>query len=60
MSVQYVIDEKGHKTGVFLSLDEYEKMVDLIEELEDEKAYDAAMEADEWTPLEIVEKELGI
>ncbi len=60
MSVQYVVDDRGHKTGVFLTLDEYEKMLDLIEELEDEKAYDVAMKAGEWTSLAKVEKELGL
>ena len=60
MSVQYVIDEQGHKTGVFLTLDEYEAMLNLIEQSEDEKAYDTAMKANEWISLEDVEKKLGL
>lgn len=34
MSVQYVVDNKGKKTGVFLSLDEYQEMLEKIEDIE--------------------------
>lgn len=34
MSVQYLIDEAGKKTGVFLSLKEYEELLEQAEDAE--------------------------
>jgi hypothetical protein len=34
MSVQYIVDEAGKKTGVFLSLDEYEELLERAEDAE--------------------------
>jgi exonuclease VII small subunit len=41
-NVQFVTDSKGQKTGVLLSMKQYEKMLEELEELEDIKAYDKA------------------
>jgi len=60
MNIQYVVDQEGHKVGVFLGIDEYERMLELIEEQEDVKAYDLAMQENDWVPLEEVRKELGL
>ena len=37
---QIIRDSKGNKIGVFLPIEEYEKILDQLEELEDIKAYD--------------------
>ena len=42
MSVQYVVDENGKRVGVMLPIEEYERMVEEIEELEDIRLYDEA------------------
>ena len=39
---QYVVDEKGDRVGVLLSLEDYQKLLDELEELESLRAYDAA------------------
>ncbi|HII06449.1 MAG TPA: hypothetical protein HA349_03790 [Methanotrichaceae archaeon] len=39
---QYVVNEKGDRTGVLLSLENYQKLLDELEELESLRAYDAA------------------
>ncbi|WP_428662626.1 hypothetical protein [Runella sp.] len=41
-SVQFVTDDKGKKTGVFLTMKQYQKLMLELEELEEIKAYDRA------------------
>jgi PHD/YefM family antitoxin component YafN of YafNO toxin-antitoxin module len=42
MSTQFVTDNHGKKLAVILPIQEYNKMLDDLEELEDIKLYDAA------------------
>lgn len=42
MRTQFVTDDHGKKLAVILPINEYNKMVDDLEELEDIKLYDAA------------------
>ena len=56
MSVQYVVDENGKRVGVMLPIEEYERLVEELEELEDIVAYREARAAlkrgeDEAVPL---------
>jgi len=61
MSVQYVIDEQGHKTGVFLSFEEFDHLIELLEEAQDIKDFRAAKEDDdEWVSLIEAKKQLGL
>jgi hypothetical protein len=60
MSVQYVFDQSGDKVGVFISIDEYEHMLELIEDQEDIKAIEEAKKEDDWIPIEEVRKQLGL
>jgi hypothetical protein len=39
---QYVIDSSGKKTAIVLPLNEWEKVLTLLEELDDIQAYDLA------------------
>jgi len=41
---RYVVDEKGKRTGVLLDIDEYQKILEQLEELESIRAYDTAKE----------------
>jgi len=34
MSVQFVIDDKGNKTGVFLNIEEYQELLERVEDAE--------------------------
>lgn len=44
MSTQYITDKKGKKISVILPIREYNKMMEQLEELEDIKLYDKAVE----------------
>jgi hypothetical protein len=58
-SRQYLVDEKGHRTGVVLSLKEYERIIERIEDLEDLRAADEARRrGGKPIPLEVVEARL--
>ncbi|KUK43677.1 MAG: Uncharacterized protein XD72_1944 [Methanothrix harundinacea] len=39
---QYLVNEKGDRIGVLLSLEDYKKLLDELEGLESLRAYDAA------------------
>ena len=39
---QYVVDERGDRVGILLSLEDYQKLLDELEELESLRAYDVA------------------
>lgn len=41
---RYITDENGERTGVILSIEEYERMVDALEDLEDAEHIRAARE----------------
>ena len=43
MNGRYVVDENGKRVAVLLSVEEYERMVEELEELEDIRAYDEAV-----------------
>lgn len=61
MNVQYLVDQKGHKTGVFLSIEEFEHLMDLLEEAQDIMDFRVAkVEDDEWVTLIDAKKELGL
>ena len=40
---QYIIDNKGKKVSVVLSIKEYQKIMEELEELEDIRLYDESM-----------------
>lgn len=42
MTPQFLTDGKGKKTGVLLSMKDYKKLMEELEELDDIKAYDKA------------------
>jgi hypothetical protein len=50
---QFLTNEKGEKIAVVISIAEYEKLLDELEELEDIRAYDEAKASgEEAIPLE--------
>ncbi|MEX2231742.1 MAG: hypothetical protein WD824_06265 [Cyclobacteriaceae bacterium] len=44
---QYITDEKGEKISVVLPIEEYQTMLDELEDLEDIRLYDEAKASDE-------------
>jgi hypothetical protein len=50
---RFIIDEKGRRIGVLLDIEDYQKLLEELEELEAIWAYDAAKASgDEVLPLE--------
>jgi len=47
MNEQYITDTKGKKVSVILPIRDYCEMLDKLEELEDLKAFDAAISGNE-------------
>ncbi len=61
MNVQYLVDNEGHKTGVFLSLEEFEHLMELLEDAQDILDLRASKEDnDDWVSLEEAKKQLGL
>ena len=60
MSVQFVVDREGHKTGVFMSLDEYESILNMLEEIADIRDFDERISSNDWLTLEEVEERLRV
>jgi PHD/YefM family antitoxin component YafN of YafNO toxin-antitoxin module len=44
---RYITDSEGNRLGVLLSLEEYQYLLDELEELNDIRAYDAAKQSDD-------------
>ena len=56
---QYIVYEKGHRTGVIVSIDDYIKIIKDMEELESIRAYDTAKASeDEAIPFDRALKEI--
>lgn len=44
MDAKYMVDENGKRVGVFLDIEEYERLREIEDELEDIRRFDAAMD----------------
>jgi hypothetical protein len=42
LNEQYITDNKGNKVGVFLDMEAYQKVLDMLDMFSDIQAYDAA------------------
>ena len=51
MKTQFITDDKGKKVGVILSLEQYNQIMNELEELESVKAFDRAIAKKEETIL---------
>ncbi len=64
MEARYIVDENGKRVGVILPVEEYERMVEALEEVEDVRAYDEAKaeterEGSDPVPWERLREEIG-
>ncbi len=64
MEARYIVDESGKRTGVILSVEEYERLIGALEDLEDTRAADEARAAvergdDEFIPYEQAREDLA-
>jgi ribosomal 30S subunit maturation factor RimM len=61
LNKQYIVDEKGNRTGVILNIEDYREVLEDLEELESIRAYDAAKTSkEELIPFEQAIKEIEI
>ena len=63
MGAQYVVDENGERVSVILPIEEYERLIEELEELDDVKAAEEARReietgADELIPWEQAKREM--
>lgn len=54
METRYIVDENGKRVSVVLPIDEYEKMVEELEDAEDVRLYDDSKTAQEKGDFEVV------
>jgi Antitoxin Phd_YefM, type II toxin-antitoxin system len=64
MGAQYVVDENGKHVSVILPIDEYERLIEALEDLEDARAADDARAAvargeDEFIPYEQAREDIA-
>ena len=56
---RYVVDDKGHRVGVLLDMEDYRKLIEELEELASIRAHDAAKASgDKAIPFEQAVAEL--
>ncbi|MFV8268752.1 hypothetical protein ACNQGP_02305 [Flavobacterium sp. GT2N3] len=55
METQFLTDKKGKKTAVLISIKEYEKLMECLDELEDIRLYDEAKIDDDGVRIPIDE-----
>lgn len=63
MDVRYVVDKNGERVEVILTIEDFEHLLEELEELDDIRAYDEAKleierEGDEAIPLEQAMREI--
>lgn len=57
---KFVVDDKGERVGVILTMEDYQKILEESEELESIRAYDEAKASrEEAIPFEQAVKEIG-
>jgi PHD/YefM family antitoxin component YafN of YafNO toxin-antitoxin module len=57
---RFIIDEKGNRTGVILDIQDYQKLLEEVEELQSIRAYDEAKASrDEVIPFDQAIEEIG-
>ena len=54
MGARYIVDEKGRRVSVILPVEEYERLIEALEDLEDARHYDEAKAALERGESEVV------
>ena len=53
METQFLTKKKGNKTGVLLSMKQYNKLIEKLEDLEDVRLYDEAKRQDDGYRISI-------
>ena len=64
MDARYIVDENGKRVSVILPVEEYERLIEELEELEDARSADEVRDAvkrgdDEFIPYEQAREEIA-
>jgi PHD/YefM family antitoxin component YafN of YafNO toxin-antitoxin module len=64
MEARYIVDEDGKRTGVILPIEEYERMIEALEDLEDARSADEVRAAvargdDDFIPYEQAREDIA-
>jgi PHD/YefM family antitoxin component YafN of YafNO toxin-antitoxin module len=54
MEARYIVDENGRRVSVILPVEDYERMIEELEELENVRAFDEAVAARERGDDEVI------
>lgn len=57
---RFITDTTGAKLAVVLSIDDYQKLLDIVEEYEDIKDYDERIKDPEWITIETLKKDFDV
>ena len=57
---QYLVNSKGDKSAVIIPIEEYKKLMDIVEEYEDIKDFDERKENPEWISLDELKSEIDV
>ncbi|MBA7690490.1 hypothetical protein ES703_99018 [subsurface metagenome] len=60
IGVRYIVNAKGEKTEVVVLIELYKQLLKRLEDVEDIRDFDEAMEDPEWEDFEKVAKRLGL
>jgi len=53
---KFIVDDSGKKSAVVLPIDEYKRLMEIVEEYEDIKEFDKRMKDPEWISLDEIKK----
>ena len=57
---QYLVNSKGDKSAVLIPIEDYKKLMDIVEEYEDIKDFDERKENPEWISLDELKSEIDV
>ena len=57
---KYIVDNSGKKSAVVLPIDEYNRLMEIVEEYEDIKEFDERMKDPEWISLDEIKKSSNV
>ena len=57
---QYLVNSKGDKSAVLIPIEDYKKLMDIVEEFEDIKDFDERKENPEWISLDELKSEIDV
>jgi PHD/YefM family antitoxin component YafN of YafNO toxin-antitoxin module len=57
---QYLVNSKGDKSAVLIPIEEYKRLMDIVEEYEDIKDFDERKGNPEWISIDELKSEIDV